>query len=259
MSGHWHLIDITESKWENLLQDKNVFKEKDIELMLALYNSGGRERASVLAEKLNISNYRVITSQVVQLGKRIVKKLPNIKYPTIFDEFRVTPKIADVPIQYKYIPFEGEDDDDNPGHIYWLLRLELENALKKLINMHAINNDELNVAEIPNNQFKGLYEGTKKQITVNAYERNRKARNICIEQYGYRCIVCGFDFEKEYGIIGRNFIEVHHIKPLHEIDESYCIDPIADLRPVCPNCHAMLHRANITIEDRKKIIKMNFA
>lgn len=255
MSGHWHVIDITELQWENLLKDKSVFNEQDIKLMLALYNSGCcTERASVLAKEMGISRYSELNLQIGRLGKRIVKKLPNIKYPTLFDELHITPKIEDVPIQYTYIPFEGEDDEDNPGHFYWILRPELENALKKLIDTNTIDNDERNVAEISGNQAKYLYEGAKKQITVNAYERNRKARNICIKKYGYKCFACGFDFEKKYGIIGRDFIEVHHIKPLHKINESYCIDPIADLRPVCPNCHAMLHKANITIEELKAIL-----
>lgn len=37
-------------------------------------------------------------------------------------------------------------------------------------------------------------------------------------------------------------IHVHHLKPLGEVGEGYLLDPVADLRPVCPNCHAMLHR-----------------
>lgn len=89
---------------------------------------------------------------------------------------------------------------------------------------------------------KDLYEGIKKQITINAYERSSQARQECINKYGYKCIICNFDFEKNYGDIGKNFIHVHHIKPLSEIDEKYKINPIEDLRPVCPNCHAMLHK-----------------
>ena len=90
--------------------------------------------------------------------------------------------------------------------------------------------------------YNDLFEGTKKQITVNAYERSSKARQKCIENYGINCTICGFDFEKTYGDIGHNFIHVHHIKSLSEIDEKYKINPITDLRPVCPNCHAMLHQ-----------------
>ncbi len=87
-----------------------------------------------------------------------------------------------------------------------------------------------------------LIEGAKKQVIVNAYERNPKARQECIEHYGTKCFICGFDFEKIYGEIGKGFIHVHHIKPLSEINEEYEVNPIQDLRPVCPNCHAMIHK-----------------
>lgn len=87
-------------------------------------------------------------------------------------------------------------------------------------------------------------EGSIKQITVNAYERNPKARQVCLNHHGYTCQCCGFNFEKTYGSLGKDFIHVHHIIPLSEIKEEYILDPITDLIPVCANCHAMLHRKN---------------
>ena len=86
------------------------------------------------------------------------------------------------------------------------------------------------------------YEGARKQIVVNAYERSSEARRKCIEHYGLNCYVCGFNFEKGYGDIGIGFIHVHHLTPLSDLDREYTLDPIRDLRPVCPNCHAMIHR-----------------
>jgi hypothetical protein len=86
-----------------------------------------------------------------------------------------------------------------------------------------------------------LYEGASRQVWVNAYERNPKARKKCIDHYGYNCSVCGFDFEKSYGLIGRKYIHVHHLRALSEIDARYKVDPIKDLRPLCPNCHVMIH------------------
>ena len=87
-----------------------------------------------------------------------------------------------------------------------------------------------------------FYEGTSRRISVNAYERNPVARQKCIEHYGASCVICGFDFEKVYGDIGRGFIHVHHLKSIAEIGETYEVDPINDMRPVCPNCHAIIHR-----------------
>ncbi|HZI88576.1 MAG TPA: hypothetical protein VFD48_17210 [Pyrinomonadaceae bacterium] len=79
-----------------------------------------------------------------------------------------------------------------------------------------------------------LYEGASRQVWVNAYERNPKARKKCIDHYGHTCSVCGFDFEKEYGWIGREYIHVHHLRALSDIDARYKVDPIKDLRPICP-------------------------
>lgn len=87
-----------------------------------------------------------------------------------------------------------------------------------------------------------ILEGAKKQITVNAYERNPLARQKCLDHYGYNCNVCNFNFSDVYGNIGNDFIHVHHLKELNQICEAYEVDPIKDLRPVCPNCHAMLHK-----------------
>lgn len=86
-------------------------------------------------------------------------------------------------------------------------------------------------------------EGAVRQVLVNAYERDRAARQACIDHFGLACSVCGLRFEERYGTLGAGFIHVHHIVPLSELGPDYRLDPIEDLRPVCPNCHAMLHRA----------------
>jgi len=91
-------------------------------------------------------------------------------------------------------------------------------------------------------ETEALYEGTKRQISVNAYERNPEARRKCITHYGTSCVICGFNFAKRYGEVGKNLIHVHHLRELSDIGEKYEIDPIQDLRPVCPNCHAIIHR-----------------
>ena len=85
-------------------------------------------------------------------------------------------------------------------------------------------------------------EGALHRIVVNAYERDGAARDACIREYGAVCRVCDFDFEAAYGALGRGYIHVHHVKPLADIGEEYAVDPLADLVPVCANCHAMLHR-----------------
>lgn len=85
-------------------------------------------------------------------------------------------------------------------------------------------------------------EGTVFTIQVNRFERDSAARRKCIAHHGSKCSVCEFDFRSVYGEIGRGFVHVHHIVPISLIGHEYVLDPIADLRPVCPNCHAMLHK-----------------
>lgn len=87
-----------------------------------------------------------------------------------------------------------------------------------------------------------LIEGAKKTMIVNRYERDPEARRRCIEAHGCYCHVCGLDFAARYGEVGEGFIHVHHKVPLSSIRKEYVVNPVKDLIPVCPNCHAMLHR-----------------
>ena len=104
-------------------------------------------------------------------------------------------------------------------------------------------------------------EGAKQTVLVNKYERNPEARAKCIEIYGTRCCVCGLSFEHMYGSFAKDFIHVHHLKSLHTIGEKYEVDPKEDLRPVCPNCHAMLHKTEnglpMTIERLKLLYSVS--
>jgi hypothetical protein len=103
------------------------------------------------------------------------------------------------------------------------------------------------------------FEGAKKQVIVNRYERNPAARQKCIEYYGHNCSVCEMNFERIYGERGKHLIHVHHVIQLSSIGESYEVDPIKDLRPICPNCHAVIHRTEppCSIEELKKLIASN--
>ncbi|HEY8749911.1 MAG TPA: HNH endonuclease [Tepidisphaeraceae bacterium] len=87
-----------------------------------------------------------------------------------------------------------------------------------------------------------LLEGARYLVTVNAYERDPHARQLCISTHGTACVICGFSFGTIYGPVGQGFIHVHHLRPLSEIGGEYEVNPVEDLRPVCPNCHAVLHR-----------------
>lgn len=84
-------------------------------------------------------------------------------------------------------------------------------------------------------------EGGRATVMVNRFERDSHAREQCISHHGSRCSVCDMNFRERYGEAMRDFIHVHHLVPLSDIGTEYQVDPIADLRPVCPNCHAVIH------------------
>jgi hypothetical protein len=81
---------------------------------------------------------------------------------------------------------------------------------------------------------------------MKQHKRTKKERDECIKFHGTICAVCGFSFEQEFGEIGKDYIEVHHLKPVAQYASSRVriVNPIADLRPVCANCHRMLHMRN---------------
>ena len=87
-----------------------------------------------------------------------------------------------------------------------------------------------------------VLEGARFRINVNAYERSASARRRSIKRWGLDCAVCGFNFERAYGELGANFTHVHHLVPVSTAGVEYELDPEKDLRPVCANCHAMLHQ-----------------
>jgi predicted HNH restriction endonuclease len=100
-------------------------------------------------------------------------------------------------------------------------------------------------------------EGAVRHVVVNAYERDRLGREACLEHYGRSCVACGFNFGAKYGGETIGYIHVHHIRPISQIGRRYRLDPIRDLRPVCPNCHAVIHRREppFSIDEVKQMLK----
>jgi len=125
---------------------------------------------------------------------------------------------------------------------YWLLNVE--------------NDFEANTSS-----FGEFPEGKIVERTHKSHERNNQVVKLAKENYklkngGLFCQVCGFDFEKTYGNLGKHFVEGHHtiavsvMKPDHKTK-------VEDIAIVCSNCHRMLHKRRpwLDMEDLKKIIK----
>lgn len=79
-------------------------------------------------------------------------------------------------------------------------------------------------------------------------ERNptlRKRKIAEAHRVGARiqCEVCQFRFADTYGPIGQDYIEVHHVQPLHISGPRET--RLHDLAFVCANCHRMCHRSHL--------------
>jgi 5-methylcytosine-specific restriction protein A len=123
-----------------------------------------------------------------------------------------------------------------PTYYYDLKRINLnrsvasrKNNKQKDFKENYIENGELHENE-------ECFEGSRKRIYVNKYERDPLLRKECILKQGAICVVCNTDFSKIYGNRGEGFIEVHHNIPLYKIGKEHKVKS-TDLVPVCSNCH----------------------
>lgn len=149
---------------------------------------------------------------------------------------------------YRLTTFKMNKAPDNPDdpQAPWKIAgftPELQNR-----QLQRIGNDWFSVSGLPTSLLPeevsgdhALIEGATTTVLVNRYERNAAARALCLAHHGVQCAVCGFDFETRYGELGKGYIHVHHIVPLSQTRGEYEVDPIRDLLPVCPNCHAIIH------------------
>ena len=89
------------------------------------------------------------------------------------------------------------------------------------------------------------------------YERNLEARKRCLEHHGFRCLSCELLMEERYGIAAREFIHVHHNSLISSSGGTYLVDPVRDLSPLCPNCHAIAHRRvpPFSIEELRNMLR----
>lgn len=111
-----------------------------------------------------------------------------------------------------------------------------------------------------------IREGERKTYSTTSYERSSLVRYAAIDYYRQDnnrivCIVCSFDFFETYGEIGRDFIEIHHEKPLFQEDgvarDVFLKDAVKSVKPLCSNCHRMIHRKRtniLTVDELREII-----
>ena len=222
--------------------------EDDFDMLRAQYLAPNRAvTAPSLASLIGFSKYQPVNSKYGRLARMIAQCFPDIesKAPDWYARGNKRGK----PAWYSFL----SAGQRTPDGFLWTMYPELAQALEQ---WGAISNSEFCIADEIQPKD-GHWEGAKKTITVNVYERSDDARKICIAYHGLNCSICGFNFKDRYGEMGANYIHVHHLTLISSIGENYQIDPIKDLRLVCPNCHSMLHKKSppLSIEELKRVIK----
>lgn len=124
---------------------------------------------------------------------------------------------------------------------------------QRLTNVQSLVERELESMRFEEEHF----EGQQRERYSSYYERDPRLRAKAITLHGTTCVACGFDFEKKYGEYGKDFIEVHHIKPVSELGGNTRINPQTDMAVLCSNCHRMVHRKRemvLSIDELKRSI-----
>ena len=98
----------------------------------------------------------------------------------------------------------------------------------------SVYEDDLGVPE------GGLLMSAHRRRERNRGLRSRKIHAVKRAGGAIECIACETDFGVVYGDRGLDFIEVHHVLPLHVSGPS--LTRLADLVLLCSNCHRMIHK-----------------
>lgn len=232
---------LTTSQWAEVLQNNTLTRQGSIDVFQALYSfTNHQASASQIGQLLGVP-FNSLGLELWRYGERIAKV-----YDVNFT------KKSDGRSKYWDFFFKGWGEG---RYFVWQLKPELADALAET----GLTGEDFFLEESSKKFQTLLFEGAKKSVVVNSYERNPIARQRCIAHWQAQCSVCSFNFESTYGLIGKGFIHVHHLTPISQIGAEYEIEPVKDLRPVCPNCHAMLHKKEppSSIDELKSIINSN--
>jgi hypothetical protein len=84
-------------------------------------------------------------------------------------------------------------------------------------------------------------EGQRSTATVARASRSAAARQACLREYGTACAACSIELSQVYGPTAAGLVHVHHLQPLSTAKGKRQVHAQRDLRPICPNCHAVAH------------------
>jgi HNH endonuclease len=157
-----------------------------------------------------------------------------------------------------FIVINSPDELDSLG-VYLGKRTNVPSLISSVSTYQLISAWRVKLAEeVAQDEIDIHLEGAIVSINVNRYERDRSARTKCIAHYGCVCQACGVKLSMIYGSVAEEFIHIHHTTKISSVGTEYQLDPIRDLRPLCPNCHAIVHlrKHPYSIEEIQEMMMM---
>lgn len=218
--------NFTIDEWMNMLQENSGFTPVLLEaLYVLIIEMEGKGSAKQISE-ITGRSYQAYNSSMVQTVKRLRKK----GYTFVADVRKNSKKE-----RYWSHFFKGYYEREL---FIWEVKDTLEEAFMKYMGkferggIHIYDNEIANEYEI--------VEGMRRHRIHYQIERNSEIINLAkrefIEKHGELfCEACNFSFNKIYEI---DFIEAHHILPLHK---GKRVTRKIDLIMLCANCHRAVH------------------
>jgi len=187
-----------------------------------------------LAHAVGYSSGNIVNLQYGKFAHRLAEQL-GVHEPPRADEFSGA--------WWGYVLVDWANERGTLGHTAYVMRAPLVSALRRLgWGASGISARPRSGSSAPVAGTQLYIEGRPRDVVQSVRERDPRARRDCLRHYGAICAACGNSMEAVYGRVAADLIHVHHIDPLADADTARQTDPIRDLRPVCPNCHGVIHR-----------------
>ncbi len=254
-------VDITVEEWKSMLQNREIFGEIYLDMILKWYNEVGHQATSKTIMEKYPSNLikSPYNGNVIGLTNKILKHLN--RFEVIYPDGKEAKFI---------VPFEGWYENCKKGkgnHFVWKLRDELSQALEELGMVDGqkfqsekdfLNKEQENFEKalqlsdeelLKKLQKLKLEKKIPKQVTSQKYNRNSYVAAYALRRANGLCQLCGNSapFIKKDG---SPFLEVHHVQWLSESGLDVPENTVA----LCPNCHRKMHVLDLQ-DDRDFLIK----
>lgn len=111
-----------------------------------------------------------------------------------------------------------------------------------------------------------ITEGQLSTRSTSYRKRSKQLRDAAVDHYTrdgkIPCTACSFDFKLAYDDIGVGYIQIHHLEPIAFGGERELPleEAILKVRPLCANCHVMVHRRDpwLSIEDLTDTLRVTY-